>query len=128
MGSHIEINDTLQITQEQGFPKELEIKKHLEQPYSEKQFQDKLFKFQNKKEVRIFHAPPVRVFLAQNIDGVWLYWGLVEIVKLNLDMVNKTTSGKFKIVKIFTPQEMKNAEGILHNQNNNVYFRQNPDL
>lgn len=28
MGSYIEINDTLQITKEQGFPKELDWKKH----------------------------------------------------------------------------------------------------
>lgn len=28
MGSYIEINDTLQITREQGFPKELDWRKH----------------------------------------------------------------------------------------------------
>jgi hypothetical protein len=34
MGSFIEINDTLQISKEQGFPNELEINKHLESPYT----------------------------------------------------------------------------------------------
>ena len=29
MGSYIELNDTLQLTTEQGFPKELDLKKHL---------------------------------------------------------------------------------------------------
>ena len=29
MGSHIELDDTLQITPEQGFPKELILEKHL---------------------------------------------------------------------------------------------------
>ena len=28
MGSYVEINDTLQITKEQGFPKELDWKQH----------------------------------------------------------------------------------------------------
>jgi len=40
-------------------------------------------------------------------------------------MINKTTSGKYKIVKIFSPEEMKNAEDVLHNLNDKTYFRQN---
>jgi len=123
MGSYIEINDTLQITSAQGFPKELNIKKHLKNPYKLKEFKNRVFTFTNKANIRIFHSPPVRVFFAQNINDVWLYWGLVEIQELKLDMVKKTTSGKYKIVKIFTPKEMKNAEDILHNSNDNTYFR-----
>lgn len=124
MGTIIELNDTLQITTEQGFPKELDIKKHLKNPYKVKDFKNKIFEFQNKSNIRIYHSPPVRVFFAQNINGIWLYWGLIEILELKLDMVKKTTSGKYKIVKIFTPREMKNAEEILHNQNDKTYFRQ----
>ena len=37
MGSYVEINDTLQITKEQGFPKELNWKKHLKVPYTAEQ-------------------------------------------------------------------------------------------
>ena len=33
MGSYVEINDTLQITREQGFPKELSLEQHLKNPY-----------------------------------------------------------------------------------------------
>lgn len=124
MGSYIEINDTLQITSDQGFPKELNISKHLKNPIKFKDLKKKVFVFNNKSNLRIYHSPPVRVFFAQNINDIWLYWGLVEIQELHLDMVNKTTSGKYKIVKIFTPKEMRNAEGILHNQNNETYFRQ----
>lgn len=124
MGSYIEINDTLQITTEQGFPKILDIKKHLNKPYKTVDFKGKVFQFSGKDNIRIFHSPPVRVFFAQNIKGTWLYWGLVEILELKLDMVKKTTSGKYRIVKIFTPQEMRNAEEILHNQNDKTYFRQ----
>lgn len=124
MGSLIEINDTLQITSQQGFPKELNIKKHLTKPYLIKDFKEKVFEFKDKDNIRIFHLPPVRVFFAQNIKGVWLYWGLVEIIELKLNMIKKTTSGKFKIVKIFTPEEMRNAEAVLHNLNSLTYFRQ----
>ena len=35
MGSYVEINDTLQITKQQGFPKELDWKKHLKVPYTQ---------------------------------------------------------------------------------------------
>ncbi|KKQ36373.1 MAG: hypothetical protein US53_C0055G0004 [Candidatus Woesebacteria bacterium GW2011_GWA1_37_7] len=125
MGSFIEINDTLQIDAKQGFPKKLDIKRHLKKPFIAKGYEGKIFEFKNKHGIRIFHSPPVRVFFAQNIKGIWLYWGLVEIIELNFDMINKTTSGKYKIVKIFSPEEMKNAEDVLHNLNDKTYFRQN---
>lgn len=124
MGSYIEINDTLQLTNKQGFPKILDISNHLKRPYKINPFKNKVFEFKNKPNLRIYHSPPVRVFFVQNLNDIWLYWGLVEIQELKLNMVNKTTSGKYKIVKIFTPEEMKHAEEVLHNQNNNVYFRQ----
>jgi len=114
MGSYIELNDTLQRTTEQGFPKELDLKKHLETPFTSEDFKNKLFEFRDKDGIRIFHTPPIRVFLVHNINGVWLYWGLIEVVEEILDMTNKKTAGKFKITKIFTPEEMRQAETILH--------------
>lgn len=62
MGSYIEINDTLQITKEQGFPKELDWKKHLENPYNAEQFANQIFEFNNKPNIRNYQMPPVRVF------------------------------------------------------------------
>lgn len=124
MGSYIEINDTLQLTNIQGFPKVLNISKHLKRPFKTNLFKGVVFEFKGKSNIRIYHSPPVRVFFAQNINDIWLYWGLVEILELKLDMINKTTSGKYRIVKIFTPEEMKSAEDILHNQNDKTYFRQ----
>ena len=44
--------------------------------------------------------PPVRNFLVENIDGKWLYWGLIHIIEVKHDYINKTTSGKFKIIYI----------------------------
>ncbi len=118
----IELNDTLQISTEQGFPSELDYEKHLKTPFTEKDFADKVFSFSNKKNIRIFHTPPVRAFLAHNVDGKWLYWGQVEIVELTLNCKDQTTSGKFVITKIFTPEEMKQAEQILNNNKAINYF------
>lgn len=107
MGSFIEINDTLQISKEQGFPTELEINKHIEKPYALESLKDKVFEFSNKSGIRYYHQPPVRVFLVENINGKWLYWGLVHILSITHDYINKTTSGEFKIIYINTPEEMK---------------------
>ena len=109
MGSIIELNDTLQITKEQGFPAELELERHLRTPYTIENFKDTVFEFKNKKNARIYHAPPVRNFLVENRGGKWIYWGLIHILEQTIDLEHQVTSGKFKIVKIYTPEEMKQA-------------------
>ena len=73
MGSHIELNDTLQITTEQGFPSDiLELNKHQSNPIKLDLVKNQVFEFHNKKDARIYHLPPVRCFFAHNIDGKWL--------------------------------------------------------
>jgi hypothetical protein len=114
MGSFIEINDTLQLTTEQGFPNELDYEKHRAKPFLVEDFENQIFEFKDKPNVRIYKLPPVRNFLAQNIDGKWLYWGLVHIIEITHDNVKQTTSGKFKIIQIYTPEEMKHAHTYLH--------------
>ena len=121
MGSYVEINDTLQITKEQGFPKELDWKQHIVKPYNAEQFKDKVFEFKNKPNIRNYHMPPVRNFLVENINGKWIYWGLVHILEVNHDYINKTTSGKFKITYINSPEEMKLAHSII-DRNSETYF------
>ena len=121
MGSYIEMNDTLQITKEQGFPEELNWRKHVKNPYKAEQFKDKIFEFKNKPNVRNYHMPPVRNFLVENIDGKWLYWGLAHVLEVHHDYINKTTSGKFKIIYINTPEEMKIAHSII-DRNIETYF------
>lgn len=123
MGSMIEINDTLQITKEQGFPAELDIKRHLENPFTAKDFEGKVFEFKDKSGVRFYHIPPTRVFLAQNIDGKWLYWGLVHILSVDHDYEKKTTSGKFRIEYIYTPEDMKKSHDILDRDEKTRYFK-----
>ena len=109
MGSFIEINQTLQITREQGFPAELDISKHLKNPYQTDDFKDKIFTFKNKKDIRFYLVPPINNFLVENIDGKWVYWGLCHIIETTHDYINHTTSGKFKIVHINSVEQMKNA-------------------
>ena len=121
MGSYVEINDTLQITKEQGFPKELDWKQHIVKPYDAEQFKDKVFEFKNKPNIRNYHMPPVRNFLVENVNGKWIYWGLVHVLEVNHDYINKTTSGKFKITYINSPEEMKLAHNII-DRNSETYF------
>jgi hypothetical protein len=47
MGSFIEINATLQISKEQGFPEELDHEKHRVVPFTAEMFNDKIFEFRN---------------------------------------------------------------------------------
>jgi hypothetical protein len=123
MGTFIEINDTLQITREQGFPAELDFEKHKQKPFLASDFSDRVFEFRDKKDIRIYQVPPVRVFLAENIQGKWLYWGQCFVLETKLDMVNKTTSGKFKITKIFTPDEMRQAFKFLDSRPDFDFFQ-----
>jgi hypothetical protein len=113
MGSLIEINDTLQISIEQGFPKELNYEQHTFMPFMAKDFTDRIFEFKNKPKVRIYKLPPVRNFLVQNINGKWLYWGLIHIIEIKHDNIEQTTSGKFKIIYIYSPEEMKQAHKLI---------------
>ena len=42
MGTQITLNDTLQITKEQGFPVELDLERHLAKPFRLEDFKDKM--------------------------------------------------------------------------------------
>lgn len=104
MGSFIEFNDTLQITTEQGFPEELVLEKYREKPFRVEDFRGRIFEFKDKKDMRLYHLDPIRVFLVHNIDGKWLYWGHAKIIEQTIHADTKTTSGKFKITKIYDPE------------------------
>ena len=103
MGSLIEFNDTLQITTEQGFPQELVLEQHLQKPFTPHDFAGRVFEFV-KPDMRLYHPAPTRVFLVHNINGKWLYWGHALIVEQTIHAETKTTSGKFKIIKIYPPE------------------------
>ena len=121
MGSFVEINDTLQITKEQGFPQELDLKKHLIKPYTAEQFEGQVFEFKDKPSIRNYQMPPVRNFLVENIDGKWLYWGQIHILEIKHDYINRTTSGKFKIIYINKPEEMEMAHNLIDRNKDTFY-------
>ena len=111
MGSFIELNDTLQITTEQGFPSEiLNLVKHQKHPIALAVVKDKIFEFKNKSNARIYHHSPVRCFLVQNIKGKWLYWGKILVIEQTIAgsiIDTQTTSGKYKIIEIYKPKYQK---------------------
>lgn len=111
MGSYFELNDTLQITTEQGFPADvLDLAKHVKHPILINEVNDKIFEFHDKPKARIYHMPPCRCFLAHNIDGKWLYWGKILMHEQTIhcaDSKNPTTSGKYKITEIYEPEYQK---------------------
>lgn len=107
MGSFIEINDTLRITKEQGFPGFLDIKTHLKTPFDFADVEGKVFEFKNKEKIRVYKQPPVRNFLVEDLGGKWLYWGLCYILEIHHDYENQLTSGKFKIIQLNSPEDMR---------------------
>jgi hypothetical protein len=114
MGSFIEINDTLRITKEQGFPTELNLETHLQTPYSIDDVKDKVFTFTSKPKIRVYKVPPVRNFLVEDVNGKWVYWGLCFILEIKHDYEKEETSGKFKFVRLNTPEEMKEMFKLTH--------------
>jgi hypothetical protein len=115
MGTKVEINDTLRISKEQGFPVELQIEDYLinSDIYINK-IKDKIFTFSRKPMIRVFQAPPVRTFLVEDYNGKWIYWGLCYILSLHLNYETQETSGTYKIIRLNSPEEMKQMFTITH--------------
>ena len=117
MGSYVEINDTLQLTNEQGFPiKIFNYKRHQKKPVTIDDVKGKVFKFKNKPSARIFQIDPVRVYYVHNIDGKWLFWGRVliqsqtiekKLVKGKWDGESWQTSGTYTILSVYDPKYQK---------------------
>lgn len=122
MGSVIEMNDTLELTREQGFPSELTWEEHQRRPLTAKDFKGQMFKFKNKPGHRVFQHPPVRNFLAENRDGKWLYWGLVHVWNTVHDPLANTSSGRFTIIYLYTPEEMKKIHALIDRNPKTDYF------
>ena len=123
MGSFLEINDTLRISKKQGFPIELDIKKHLINPCKINVLKNKVYSFKNKPKIRYYHQPPVRIFLVEELNGKWLYWGLCHILELTYDYKKQITSGKYKITYLNTPEEMKQMFNLTDRRPEYNYFR-----
>ena len=111
MGSLIEINDTLEITVEQGFPNDIfDLSKHLVTPVTIKDVGDRLFNFHDKPDRHIYQFDPVRVFFLQNINDRWLFWGKAYIQSQTISKTFGsdgswawTTSGTYKVIEVYEP-------------------------
>lgn len=125
MGSLIEINDTLRITRAQGFPQELDLEAHLQTPYSLAAVEGKVFRFTAKPKLRLYHVPPVRNLLVEDVDGKWVYWGLCYILSTEHNYETQETSGTFKIVRLNTPDEMKEMFKLVHIMNKEQNYFEN---
>ena len=122
MGSIIEINDTLKIAKERGFPHELKLEDHVENPENSRQFIGSEFIFWNKDE-RLYHRPPARVFLVEEIDGKWLYWGNALVLEQTIK--NGKTEGRYEITKIYQPEFQKQIT-IEESPQGKSYFLEDP--
>jgi hypothetical protein len=122
VGSFIELNDTLQISTDQGFPAELDVAKHLRKPIELSEFSGRQFTFTNKPGIRNYHQPPVRVFFVQNLSGKWVYWGLIEVLSVTHDYVRQQTSGIYTLTYLNNPDEMKQAFNLIDRRAGFDYF------
>jgi hypothetical protein len=89
MGSIIEINDTLKLTAAEGFPADLRLGARY--PF-------------RKKGRRLFHLRPTRVFLVEEIGGLWNLRGHALIDELTIDAVRDETAGIFEVSLLY-PEE-----------------------
>ena len=115
MGSYVEINDTLQLTEKQGFPVDIfDYDRHQKNPVRLEEVEGKVFSFQNKSSARLFLLDPVRVYFVQNIDGKWLFWGRILIQSQKIekefnedgswDGESWKTSGTFTVLTVYDPE------------------------
>lgn len=122
MGSLIEINDTLRINKEQGFPEKLNLRQHLSTPYTLADVAEEIFTFTAKPKIRVYQQPPVRNFLVEDVDGKWVYWGKCHILEVHHDYVKNETSGKYKIISLNSPEDMKKTFELIDLVPENNYF------
>lgn len=102
MGSSIEINDTLKISKERGFPAILTLDTHVQTPRTLADLKNAVYNFWNADE-RLYHRAPTRVFLVEEINGKWLYWGHANVIEQTIDSEKHQTRGKFIVTRIYAP-------------------------
>ena len=64
----------------------------------------------------------MRNFLVENRNGKWIYWGLIHIIQVVHDYESKTTSGKFRIIHIYTAEEMREAHDLIDRNEETKFF------
>jgi hypothetical protein len=123
MGCAYEINDTLLLSEAQGFPSDVfSYEQHVKSPITTKDVEGKVFSFNSKPTARAFQLDPVRVYFVENTPaGKWLVWGKAFIQSLHIEHVKNSagdnpiqfipgdwmTSGTFKVVEVYDPEYQK---------------------
>ena len=110
MGSVIEIKDTLKISKREGFPMKLDLERHVSDPEFSRDVVGEPFKFfkdvfreeENGNEpYPRYHDDSARVFLVEDINGKWLYWGNAVIESQTVG--NSRVEGVYRITKVYQP-------------------------
>lgn len=115
MGTMIELNDTLQLTTDQGFPAGIfDYGKHQVKPVVLDDVKGKLFSFRDKPAARVYQLDPVRVYFVHNVDNKWLFWGhaLIQTLEINKQLQGNgtwdgkswVTSGTYSIETVYDPE------------------------
>ena len=86
MGSSIEINDTLKLKRDEGFPPDI------------REGGEYGFKVAGR---RLYHLKPVRVFLVEDIDGKWNFIGQALVLEQTIDAEREETRGRFVLSKLY---------------------------
>jgi hypothetical protein len=82
------------------------LEKHRANLITLDEVKEKIFSFHDKIGARLYHTAPNRCFLVHNIDGQWLYWGKILMLKQTINGENpdaQTTSGQYKIIALYDP-------------------------
>lgn len=121
MGCFYELNDTLLLNAEQGFPSDVfNYERHIKNPVTLKDVEGKIFRFQGKTAARAFQLDPVRCFFFENTEnGKWLAWGHAAIQSLTIEHKQDVkvdpknpihfnpddwvTSGTYKVIAVYDP-------------------------
>jgi len=130
MGSLIDLNDTLELTDAQGFPADVfDLARHQCDPITLEDLADRIFTFHGKVKPRIFQLDPVRVFFYHNLPDAqgntrWLAWGEVLIQSLHIqknpavahqskrnesDPNQWVTGGTYRMLKVYDPDYQRIA-------------------
>lgn len=130
MGTIIDLNDTLEITEAQGFPADVfNLERHQRNPVTLEDVAGRVFTFRGKVKPRVFHLDPVRVFFYQNLPDAmgntkWLAWGEVLIQSLHIeknpdapheakrnesDPNQWVTGGSYRMLKVYDPDYQRIA-------------------
>jgi hypothetical protein len=89
MGSLIELNDTLKLKRNAGFPPDIR--------------EGAMYEFAIDGR-RLYNLNPSRVFLVEEVDGKWNYVGHALILTQCIDTVNDKTTGRFQVTRVY-PQD-----------------------